>query len=178
MVTEKIEKILNITMIGTCLFFIIFPYKYKYFYLWFVLGVFSTWIITLVYNKIELNKNYRFLIPLFIWLNLLGEIYFYYNFQYYDKILHTIIPLFICYCIFDYTKKVNFKNKIIVFLITLGVLSSFEIFEWLLDVLFNLNMMGVMSNGVLLMTPIDDTIIDLIMGSLASILVLYFRKYD
>lgn len=105
-------------------------------------------------------------------LHLLGEFNLYYTVQHYDKILHIIIPAIVCWIILRENKKVKLY---LTWLATIGILGLTEVVEYLIDSLANLEhpMQGVSSitSGYMLMDPMTDTMIDLILGILSSLVV-------
>lgn len=131
-----------------------------------------------IIRKENVNNLYGVYIQIALWLNLLGEYYFYYHWQYYDKFLHFAIPLFITVMIYKYF-AVNSKGppkKWLVFLTVLGVGAFFEIFEYFQSGIFHFPSVGVYANSDLVMPPYSDTIWDLVCNSLGSLTYLLFRE--
>ena len=127
-----------------------------------------------IVDKLKVNKDYKYLIFLFIILEILGELFFYRNLEYYDKILHFIVPLFITLFVYSYIKRFKLDYpKTTTLLIVIGMITSFELFEYFVDFFFDLGMLGVESRrGTELLDPLTDTMWDLIMGVLGSIFYL------
>lgn len=114
--------------------------------------------------------------------------------QTYDKILHLLGPIFICILIFYLLKrlKISFSiNLAITFFIAVSILALFEIFEYILDIIFNWKLQGVYLrdySGIeklnIIMDKNEDTMMDLILGTLGSLFFIavktgtfYFKKY-
>ena len=105
---------------------------------------------------------------------------FYYLYESYDKILHFLLPILgglLFFYVVD-KQKLSFSWKLfITFLFIMTFLAFHEIGEYLLDVLWGWTLQGVqikqMSGANILnpvMSRIDDTMIDLIMGALGTTL--------
>jgi uncharacterized membrane protein YjdF len=108
-------------------------------------------------------------------------------FLYYDKILHFTGAVMLACIIHHIVKKSNPNAKyvlIMVIFLTLGFAGFHEIYEFLSDLIFNTKTQGVflIKNGIYeqVMSPHVDTMIDLILGFLGSLVyvsgVLLFRK--
>ncbi len=131
-------------------------------------------------DRKRINPDYKLLALVLIWLALLGRLYFYRNFFYYDKILHVLGPFVVTLVTWDYFEK-NFRqaNKFVIFCFVLGLLASFEIYEYLVDVsgILGFPLQGVLDEYLnLVMSPIDDTMIDLILGASGSFIALALKK--
>ena len=104
--------------------------------------------------------------------HLLGQYYFYFTYQYYDKFLHLTIPAILTLMIWGWNKKCKLY---LVWLATVGIIGLTEIFEYLIDVFGNPTYawQGVSSiiNGAMVMTPHVDTMIDMIIGSVSSLMI-------
>lgn len=107
-----------------------------------------------------------------IYLGILGDNFFrfYYALRYYDKILHFFIPMGLTFIMID---SRLFKDKNFLTLIILGFAAIFEILEYLSDKLLGTTLQGVFSKitGSMLMSPIDDTLFDLLSALLGSSIV-------
>ncbi len=98
----------------------------------------------------------------------------------YDKILHLIIPIFVAMLVFHLTNKlkIKFYQKILItFCITISILALFEIGEFILDKLFGWKLQGVYLRDMtgldklnIVMDKNDDTMMDLILGTLGTII--------
>lgn len=142
---------------------------------WFVIS----FIIFKIIDKRKIHSQYKLLVVVAVWLNLMGMIFFYRHFSYYDKILHFAISFFIAIIVYDYfVNNLNkFPKKFMVFLSSIGLLTIWEFAEYIGDVFFGLNLQGVFSgNGQMIMSPIGDTMIDLIVGALGAVMCLVFKK--
>jgi len=135
----------------------------------------SSLALTFVIDKKGL-KDYSIFINLALWINLCGEMAFYYgNYFGYDKILHFSVGLFITIIVYENFHK-NLKiDKQMIFFVVLGMLCAWEILEYSTMAFFDFPSMGVFKNGAMLQSPLDDTMYDLIMGSLGSLVYLIFR---
>jgi len=123
------------------------------------------------------ESRYELFINIGLWLNVLGEfVYYYSGATYYDKILHFSIGILITAIVYQYYLKSLRINKDVIFFTVLGLFAFFEIYEYLVTIFFNYPLMGVIHNGVQIMSPLDDTMVDLICGSIGSIIYLFFRK--
>ena len=113
---------------------------------------------------------------------------FYYRGIVYDKLLHFISPIMISAIMFFILNRVDItlKWKLLMTVgLVFGILGSFEIGEYLSDVLF-----GTLHQGVYLkdfvvavkyqvvIAPIDDTMQDLIFGLLGSIVFIFGKFLD
>lgn len=142
--------------------------------IWFVSSFVLFWII----DKRGIHHQYKLLIVISVWLHVFGMLYFYQSFQYYDKVLHFVISYAITMIVYDYfVKNLHFRpKKLMVFLSALGIGVVWEMIEYFNDVFLGNTSQGVFSStGVMLMSPISDTMIDLIVGGLGAILYLAFK---
>lgn len=176
MVIKVINRILVFLMLLFGIIFIFIDYKYKFFFIFFFISFFVALIFSYLLQRMNINENYNLLISISLWLNLFGDLGLYAYFQYYDKILHAIIPILITAILYSYYKK-NFANKSLIFFSVMGILASFEIYEYIVQTIFNFQMMGVISGGEMVLSYIDDTMIDLILGGLSSIGYLFSLKF-
>lgn len=120
------------------------------------------------YLKIE---KHIIVVVIMLWLNLIGDSYLYTNFQYYDKFLHLVIPFCVGYLICGFA-----TNKYIAFLSSMGLFALFEVYEWIVQSVFGISLLGVYSGGNMIMSEIDDTIIDLIFGGFGSAVGICLKK--
>jgi len=112
----------------------------------------------------------------------------------YDKMLHLVFPFLLCILIFFMTNKLNTKFSIKLFIaimITISFLALFEIGEFTLDKLFDWKLQGVYLRDIsgieklnIIMDRNDDTMIDLILGVIGSLLfvtaktgIFHYKKY-
>lgn len=105
----------------------------------------------------------------------------YWNWFYYDKVLHFFEPMFVCSILF-YTlrkQKINLNLKLIfVFFIMAGMIGILEVNEYTFDYLFDLKLQGVYLGfkdlGLLsnVMNSLQDTHIDMVCGYLGSAIYL------
>ena len=113
-----------------------------------------------------------------LWLNILGEFALYYNgyVLYYDKVLHFSLGIIIAAIVYDYYTKTLGPKKDAVFFTVLGLLAIWEIYEYALMNFMGFPLMGVTSQGAIIQSAIDDTMMDLIFGSIGAGIYLIFRK--
>ena len=98
----------------------------------------------------------------------------------YDKILHFTMPIFACFLIFYIVDKQRLSIQwklLITFMFVISFLAFHEIGEYLLDQLWDLKLQGIFLRDIsgseklnLIMSQIDDTMIDLILGVLGALL--------
>lgn len=143
----------------------------------FFLILFLDWII----DKMKLNSNYKPLVAIAILLDLLSYFYISEIWGYFWYILHFVNAALITFMIYDYYKK-NFTGKkiylfLFVFLSVMGVLVLWEVYEYTADTLLHVKLQGLYSaTGKLYRYPIDDTMWDLIIGGIGSLLSLLIKK--
>lgn len=139
----------------------------------FIASVIAAWIL----NFKKINNRYMLYINLALWANLLGEIVIYYsNVLLYDKILHFLLGAILSGMIFDYYQNNSNLKKDAVFFTTMGLLAVWEIYEYSLDSFFGFQSQGIVSNGMFIQLPLDDTMFDLIWGAIGSLSHLFFKK--
>lgn len=132
-----------------------------------------TWLLWFVIDRIKINEKYKTYVCIFVWLHIFGTLFLYDNFKYYDKILHLLVPFFMTLMVYNYSKKYKLEfPKITILLVVLGMLVLFEFFEYFVDVFLNLEMQGGGQSGL------DDTMWDLIMGGLGSLMCLIFKSRE
>lgn len=138
---------------------------------------FASWATSIILKKNGISSNYEIPINLALWLNLYGELIAYYTgFLFYDKILHFSVAILITAIIYEYYSKKLKAKKDMIFFTVLGMLSLWEIFEYILQTFFNIPLMGVLRNGVFIESPFNDTMSDLIWGSIGSIVYILFKR--
>ena len=122
------------------------------------------------------QRHYTYVTLILIFSFLLSPFYFYY--PSYDKIQHFIQPMLVCSIIFYTVNKINMELKwkiVFTFFIVVAILGIFEIGEFALDSFFNLKLQGVYlrdTQGLekfhLLLDPLDDTMVDMILGIMGA----------
>ena len=123
------------------------------------------------------NNRYLILINISLLLGLLGELVFYYNgYLYYDKILHFFVGLMITLIVYEYYSKSLKIKKDMIFFTALGMLTIWEIYEYILMSFFGFPLMGVITNSIVVQSPFDDTMMDLIWGSIGAIIALLIKE--
>ena len=102
----------------------------------------------------------------------------------YDKVLHFFQPMMLSSIILHMMKKAEIKPKwkiVLTFFIVTSLIGLFEIAEFGLDRLFNMQLQGVFLSGLkkanklhMIMDPLSDTHMDLIVGYLGSLIYAVF----
>ena len=117
-------------------------------------------------------KHLKTPIYILLWFHVLGSLLFYFTIQHYDKFLHFMIPFFITLIFYDYVKERFPKNpKLAIFFIVFGMLIWFELLEYFVDIFLDSNMQG---TGLL--TPLKDTVYDVVAGIFGIGTFLIFKK--
>jgi hypothetical protein len=157
------------------------PESFKFVNLFAVMGLVVAFIGFYQFDKLfKINfkrKHYWFIIIMSVMAFVLSFLYF--RFPYIDKFQHFFFPIMACSIIYHMVSKLNLEKRyklLFTFFIVIGVITIFELIEYLLDLLFNLYLQGVFlgnpnvsENYRVLFSPIDDTMIDLFMGLLGSL---------
>jgi len=137
----------------------------------------GSWALLFALRQKKVNENFWFLINIGLWLNIAGEIVFYYGGSlYYDKFLHFFMGIIITIMVYEYYSKSLIVKKDMIFFTVLGMLALWEIYEYFLQFFLNFPAMGVTIKGVFIQSPFNDTMYDLIYGLLGSLVFLLFRK--
>jgi len=141
------------------------------------MSFFASVLCAFIFKEKKINEGYIFWINLFLWLNIAGELYLYYGTSFpLDKVLHIAFGLILTVILYDYYKKNSALPKDAVFFTVLGMLGLWEIYEYSVDTFFGFQTQGVFTNGVLVQTPLNDTMIDLILGAIGSVIYLIFKR--
>lgn len=121
-------------------------------------------------------KHYLFVIIMGVGGILMGPFYFIY--PSFDKFQHFIFPMFLCSLILYMINKLRLEMKwklTFTVLSVIALLGTFEIAEYVLDLLFNWKLQGVYLRDItglekfnLILDPLDDTMIDLTFGIFGS----------
>lgn len=131
------------------------------------------WIIEKVF-KIEIPGILRTIYLVFVFIShFLGSIVdFYHTFENYDKLMHflsgiliSIIAIYIMSLLNGYDKKRIVLNIIFMLGFTMLIASFWEMFEFINDNIFGKDAQNVLTTGV------DDTMLDMIVAFIGSILV-------
>lgn len=164
-----------------------------------LIGIVALWLPSLITKKFKLeipNKMYYFYVVFLYGAIFLGEVQnFYYKFQYWDLILHTLSGTMIGFLGFSVVDILNHENENVklntffvaffafCFAMTLGGL--WEIYEFVSDGVLNTNMQKfAIQNGVGLMgreavaDTMEDLMVDCIGALVASTLGYLSLKYD
>lgn len=129
-------------------------------------------------------RHYFYAIAILAFGILLSPLYFLLSI--YDKVLHVISPILACILMFYVIDKkdLNIQWKLgIVFMFVISFLTFHEIGEYLIDQLLGLKLQGVYLRGSLagteklnlIMSKIDDTMIDLIVGTIGASLFVFWK---
>lgn len=138
---------------------------------------FASWSLSEILKRKGIDMKYELFINIAFWLNLAGEFVLYYGgFLYYDKLLHFSVAFMITAGMYGYFLKSLKPKKDMIFFTVLGMLAIWEIFEYSIQTFFNIPMMGVLKNSIIIQTPLDDTMADLIWGGIGSMVYLLFKK--
>lgn len=126
------------------------------------------------------KRHYIYIFAIVILSFLASPLYFVY--PQYDKIQHFIQPMLACSIIFMMINKLNLELKwkiVFTFFIVVAMLGLLEVGEFALDSLFNMKLQGVFLRDVgglekfnLLMDPLTDTMIDLVLGVIGTVIYL------
>ena len=95
----------------------------------------------------------------------------YFRSTYYDKVLHLIFPLILSQILFFMFNKIKTQRKIkiaLTFLSMIFAIFSLEIIEYFLDITGNLYLQGVFRGDMIILSRIDDTMIDMILGLIGA----------
>jgi|TARA_Y100000034_G_scaffold79823_1_gene95815 hypothetical protein len=128
-------------------------------------------------------KHYLYILLIAFFGILLSPLYF--MSENYDKILHLIIPILTGGIVFFLVNKQNLTLKwklVTTLLFTIAILTIFEIIEFSLDKLWDLKLQGVYIRDItglekfnIIMDKNDDTMIDLIIGILGSLIFTFYK---
>ena len=125
----------------------------------------------------NINEKYWLFINIALWFNVIGEIFAYYSGLFvYDKLLHLATGVLITMIIYSYYKENSTLSKDMVFVTAIGLMVLFEIYEYLWDVFFGSQLQGVVRGGVYILSSLDDTMQDIIWGTIGSLVYLFFKK--
>ena len=136
-----------------------------------ILSIFlSINVINIINNKYKINDKVNLVYIIFIILaHFMGVILnFYDKFIYYDKFVHFIFG-FLCAFVLNYLLNIKYK-KIIVINITMFLATMWEIYEYVCSLLFNIDPQNNLTTGV------NDTMLDLIVALIGSIIVSIFYR--
>tara|TARA_Y100000310_G_scaffold345811_1_gene470323 strand:+ start:8517 stop:9089 length:573 start_codon:yes stop_codon:yes gene_type:complete len=121
------------------------------------------------------GKHYFFTVFIAVTGILLSS--FYFLFPLYDKLLHIILPMMFASIVFFMVSKtkLNFKLKLtFTFFIVMAFIGLFELGEYVFDIVFDLTLQGVFlrtpAGMETVLTKIDDTMIDMALGLLGTLL--------
>jgi len=172
--------------VGLAVLFLLYALKNTNYFLrilGFFVAIFLFWAVDAFFNL--KFKEYHYLIILLIstFGILLSPLYF--ISPAYDKILHLIAPILAGILVFFLVNKLKTKFSIkllLTFSIILSLLAMFEIVEYILDLVLDLKLQGVFlrdHSGVsklkLVLDKNDDTMIDLILGVIGSLIFVLIK---
>tara|TARA_B100000315_G_scaffold122078_1_gene111983 strand:+ start:20712 stop:21320 length:609 start_codon:yes stop_codon:yes gene_type:complete len=128
-------------------------------------------------------KHYLYILIIAFFGILLSPLYF--ISENYDKILHLVIPILTGGIVFFLVNKQNLTLKwklVTTLLFTISILTIFEVIEFSLDKLWDLKLQGVYIRDItglekfnIIMDKNDDTMIDLIIGILGSLIFTFYN---
>jgi len=129
--------------------------------------------------------HYVFIIVIAISSFLLSPLYFIY--PNYDKVQHLIQPILVSAIAFFMISRLKIRLRwklTFTFFVVMGILGLHEIGEYLLDYFFDLKMQGVFLRNLqglekfdILQDRIDDTMIDMSLGVLGSLVYVLYVGY-
>ena len=145
----------------------------------------AIWVILLIISKTcyfkakSLSLLTHFIIALTILSAIFGELYLelYYNWEYYDKILHFLNPILILFISYDFLKRFFPKDKKerikYAIYVTIGLVLLWEVAEIVFDYFFDSALVGVFVKGAMedpllsdrieILSPWLDTLYDIIL---------------
>lgn len=136
------------------------------------------------------DRHYVFIVVIAFSSFLLSPLYFVH--PQYDKAQHLVQPIMVCSMVYYMIRHLDIKEKwklLAVFFIVMGFVGMHEIGEYWLDQYFDLKLQGVFLRDFhglekydLLVNRLDDTMIDMSLGTLGAgvyaFVVYYYRKYQ
>jgi len=175
-----IKKINNILFYGF-LFFVIIVFLFDLGSVGLILtslgSFFASWGLFYIIKRNNVDEKYWIFINIALWLNVFGEWAFYYgDIVYYDKFLHLAVGILITILVYEFYVKNSPTKRYMIFFSVLGMLCIWEIHEYFFYAFFHFPYMGVVRNGIEMQSPLDDTMIDLILGAIGALLYLIFKK--
>lgn len=139
-----------------------------------ILSIFlSINIVNILKIKYDISDKLNLVYIIFVILaHFLGVILnFYDKIMYYDKIVHFLFGIVGSYISFDLLKEKNeLKKRISIIFITLALASLWEIYEYTCSIFFDIDPQEVLTTGI------NDTMQDIIVALIGSILVSIFYK--
>ncbi len=106
----------------------------------------------------------------------------------YDKILHFVMPILASFLVYHIADRKNLSIQwklLITFMFMMSFLAIHEIGEYLMDLVWNMNLQGVYIRDIsgieklnLVVSKIDDTMIDLILGMLGSFIFVVGKSIE
>lgn len=139
----------------------------------FISSILLAW---LLHTK-KVDEKYWFFINIGLWLNLIGEIYAYYQGLFiYDKVLHFGIGILATMIIYEYYKDNSILKRDSVFITVLGLMFLFEIYEYAMDLFFGTQLQGVVRNSIYVQSPFNDTMYDMIWDAIGALTYLFLKK--
>ena len=172
----------RILIIGISLFLLLVFYLFKNLstsirVFGFILGLLIFYFADHMFEIDFKSRHYGYMIIILALGVLFSPLYSFYSI--YDKILHFLMPILGCFLIFHIVDKKNLSIQWklwVVFLFIMTSLTIHEIGEYLIDQLWDLKLQGVYIRNIsgaeklnLVMSKIDDTMIDLIVGAIGAL---------
>jgi hypothetical protein len=177
---DIINKILLWALLALGLYLWIFQGRIKFFVMGVLVSLASYFFAVYLLKRLDLNKpGFRLCINILLLTNIIGELYFYTHFFYFDKILHFFNPMLFAPIVAAYFAKYGKPKKFGVFLAALGVCALWEVFEYGATYAFSYPLMGVLnSSQQFLLNPLDDTMLDLTANCFGLMIFLFFSRFD
>jgi len=123
------------------------------------------------------RRHYTYMTFMTIVALLLSFLYF--NLAHLDKLQHFFFPIMAGSLIFHMVSKLDLELKyklLFTFTVVISIITMFELIEYFLDITFDLYLQGaylgdprISGDYKVLFSPIDDTMIDLLLGVLGSL---------
>jgi len=128
--------------------------------------------------KINFKKRH-YVFVIFMSLIALSLSFLYFNVPHFDKLQHFFFPMMAGSIAYHMISKLNLETKyklLFTFTAVISIIAAFELIEYFLDYFFDLYLQGAYLGDPkfsdefqILFSPIDDTMIDLLLGFLGSL---------
>ncbi|HPF82763.1 MAG TPA: hypothetical protein PLV83_01130 [Bacilli bacterium] len=181
---RKINNLLKVLLLIISIFFFIYNIVNKEIaYAFIALAILPLISIPSILRKMKvlLNDSMELIYIIFIVFALvLGSLFKFYDLIYfYDKLVHftsgilsAVVGIYLLVIFKKYDKNNKVFNAIFIFFTSLAVASLWEMFEYTSSIVFKVDPQRVLTTGV------NDTMLDIIMAALASILVIMMYLYE
>jgi len=181
---RKINNLLKVLLLIISIFFFIYNIVNKEIaYAFIALAILPLISIPSILRKMKvlLNDSMELIYIIFIVFALvLGSLFKFYDLIYfYDKLVHftsgilsAVVGIYLLVIFKKYDKNNKVFNAIFIFFTSLAVASLWEMFEYTSSIVFKVDPQRVLT------TSVNDTMLDIIMAALASILVIMMYLYE